>query len=259
MKRKPITIIKYGPPASGKSSEFVKKKIKEILNTEQNIPTQTNMTTFKKSYKPKNEQPRILVNINMNTPIEKNSEYVKSTKEMQETIKSKLNVKNNSTHYLNYLTEKDTSAMLNLYKYYAKSVYNLANKEFKEANKKGVDVDVIIETTGQHGRPTWLKIRQYREYHIIFPIISFETLWKRYKNRANKGPVFRILSTKEQLREVYINSYTEFLKNYLNNSGFNVHVLNNEGNEGTFLEKNEANEKITALIQNARSQNNTKK
>lgn len=245
---KSITIIKYGPPASGKGSLFVKNKIKEILKTRENIPTQTNLTTFQKTYTTKMHKNRSLVNINMNNPIESNPEYRNATMEQKRVLKEKY-----GNSYLNALTTNNTKNMYNLYSKHAQSIYQLATKELEGANTNGADV--IIETTGQHGLPNWLKIRKDREYHIIFPIISFETLWKRYKNRANKGPVFRILSTKEQLREVYIKSYTEFLKNYLENKRFKVYVLDNEGNNVKFLNTNsgEARNKIENIIKEAKS------
>jgi hypothetical protein len=73
-----------------------------------------------------------------------------------------------------------------------------------------------VETSGQNGGiPSWLKLRNDRDYHLIFPIIEFETLWKRYKHRANSG-VFRVLSTKNELRNVYIKSYSFFLTHTTN-------------------------------------------
>jgi hypothetical protein len=63
-------------PASGKSSNGVKMKIKEILRTTQNIPTQTNFTTFLKKYTTKNGIIRNLLNINMNKPIESDKKYI---------------------------------------------------------------------------------------------------------------------------------------------------------------------------------------
>jgi hypothetical protein len=256
MNRKAITIIKYGPPASGKGSEFVKNKIKEILKTEQNIPTQTNLTTFKKSYTNSLNITRQLVNINMNKPVESNPKYVESTQQMKQYIKNKFRVTDNSTDYLNKLRIKNTAEMYRLYGKYAKPLYNLSNKEIEEANANSADV--IIETTGQRGLPNWLKIREYREYHIIFPIISFETLWKRYKNRANKGEAFRILSTKEQLRKVYLDSYYFFLKYYLKNAGYKVYVLDNEGNVVKFLNKNASEQRIKDLIEEAESNKRNK-
>lgn len=258
--RPPITIIKYGPPASGKGSTFVKKKIREILNTNQNIPTQINANgkiTFIKSYTNSYGNTRQLVNINMNKPIESNPEYIEATTKQ----KTQLQTEYGKNLYLNKLTTKNTEKMYNLYSKYAQSIYQLATNELKGANKNGADV--IIETTGQRGLPDWLEINEYRKYHIIFPIIPFETLWKRYKNRANTGKVFRILSTKEQLREVYIKSYNEFLNNYLGNKKFTVYVLYNEGKEVEFLNPNSVNTKtlINDMITQATSnrRNNTEK
>lgn len=246
--RKPITIIKYGPPASGKSSNGVKMKIKEILRTTQNIPTQTNFTTFLKKYKTENSM-RNLLNINMNKPIESYQKYIQSSQQLKAKYK-----KSNGTHYINRLTPEDTSKMLKLYLKYAQEFYKISNEELTKANTNCSDV--IVETSGQNGGiPKWLKFRGDRIYHLIFPIIEFETLWERYKHRANKG-VFRVLSTKNELRNVYINSYNFFLNTYKKHK-LEIHILFNQSDgKETFLTLKNGIKQIRTFLREAKKENN---
>lgn len=265
--KKPIFIIKWGPPASGKSSPPIKNKILEFgydLN----------------SY----------LHLNIDDLVESTSAFQKSSSNlMRNKIKNVMD-KGAIEKFLNNANSESVAEFAKTYT----NVRFTKNKNGKHLGHKMDNlleqalqnkVNITFETTGAGrpgnnigtGWPEWLwkyfpSIENYQVI-IIFPVVDFETTWKRYKGRAANMYIakrgVRFASTRNDLQENYKISYRNFLhayeKNVMNGKVERIIVVENNGkNTNRTLETNigkntnetEIKNMINKYIQSSKRSNN---
>ena len=233
--QKPIFVIKYGPPASGKGSSKVNEIIKKqgpALSTyiEVNVDDiiESNITDFT------NESRKVIENMLKNR-------QKKSINNMTNTNYDKNLVSKLSAAYIGIRFGRKNKN--------GKKIGNRMDTVMSDAFTKGKNM--IFETTGGTGTFDWLftdnKYQGIRKYKIIliFPIVKKETMWERYKKRAirtyknDKG--FRFTTTKEQIFESYEESYKNFI-NIVNDSNMKtkineIHIVNNDSGNSNIKSK----------------------
>lgn len=194
---KPILIIKYGPPASGKGSAGVRQVI-ESFNYPSSSYININVDDVVESIKKfKNNSRKVLNNKGLTTAEQINNLLNKATNE---------NAKRFSKAYVNTRFNKNLSIPKQM---------DLLLQNAVNARK-----NITFETTGATGFPFWLfkYINGLEKYdiRIIFPLVECSEGWRRYKKRPTnsylRGNVFRFGVSKRAYAEGYIKSYNEFLK-----------------------------------------------
>lgn len=208
---RPVFIIKYGPPASGKSSQPMINVIKSF-GYELNTYIHVNVDDVVESIKIfQNESMKIFQKrLNSN-----------KLKKDQITITKKLNnVSNNNAKMLltPYVTTRYNSRLK-------------IEKQIDELMKDAIMArkNISFETTGSTGFPFWIfnvlqpGINKY-QIKILFPLVDCSEGWRRYKTRAVKSYLkkkwVRFGLSRRQYTEHYIKSYRNFLEGKIGmNSG----------------------------------------
>jgi hypothetical protein len=194
---KPIFVIKYGPPASGKGSGAVRQIIENL------------------------GQPlRSYMNFNVDDVVESTQYFNKTSRDLV----NNLLVRPNSANFNKFLNKASVDEVAKFSKVYTdvrfaknSSGRNIGAKMddlLKRAVEKGVNI--TFETTGGGSFPSWIwgwlqkDLKKYKIV-IVFPTVPFNEIWRRYKMRPTqqylRGGGFRFASTKAQVRKVYRDSY----------------------------------------------------
>jgi hypothetical protein len=211
---KPNFIIKWGPPASGKGSQAVKDTIASM-----GWPLDT------------------YVNFNIDDAVQATELFKReSTRRAQEylnKVRNDPNKKNLNLTTINGIVNALNTINSNSALKIGKAYTNIRNGVGTNGRKLGAKMDAFLqqaielrknitfETTGMGGFPEWLFSQKglsdtNYNIHIIFPIVSFETSWARYRRRAAEMLIrnragFRFASWKDEARKQYRKSYDKFL------------------------------------------------
>lgn len=194
---RPVFIIKYGPPASGKGSRGVKSVIESFGH-------------------PLNSY----IDINVDDVVESLNTFKKDSRKI-------LNAKGLTTaEQINQILNKATNKNAeNFSKPYFTTRFNkrLAIPNQMDLLMKNAIIarkNISFETTGGTGFPSWIfdvfkeGLKNY-DIKFIFPLVDCSEGWSRYKRRPTnsylRGGVFRFGSSKKQYIQQYIKSYNEFL------------------------------------------------
>lgn len=201
----PKLVIKYGPPASGKSS------INPLVERIGGDPI------------------RSYININIDDAVE-STEYFKrrSRIAIQRLVGNRNPTEQMLRNFLNKATNKEISKIGKVYENVRKAK-NLSGSKFSDkidtliqkAVKAGKNI--MFETTGTNAFPNWLFSyidgKNYKAF-IIFPMAPFQLTWQRYKNRPVRnyltGGGFRFASSKSNLAQTYRLSYSHFINAFSN-------------------------------------------
>jgi len=216
--KKPVLVVKYGPPASGKGSPPTRKAIESLG------------VRYDK-----------MIHFNVDDVIESLEQFKGASRQQLKTTFEYLT--NNSLPPNKMMKKLET----NLNKIgkdqiddFSKIYFNTRNTPI---NNKGTKVgqlmddmmskamvmglDISMETTGSFSFPDWLfsdpKLQPYIDKYqvvFVFPTVKCSTAWRRYKRRPiesymRDGP-FRFGSTKVGFANQYIKSYKAFIKNMPN-------------------------------------------
>ena len=236
---KPQFVIKYGPPACGKGSDKVRSQINNIIPNYssykyKNLPSSkdsivkklsspNSLNLFKKT---KGKGDKNIANFNLNRLIEHDKDYIAKSRQLfQKLIKNR--------------TVKQVSKELNTDSKFSKKGFNIYSNVYRKGensngsylwngsdkaieNAKKSKKHIVAEVSGRKKlndkSMKWMSLtNKSKVYHhtFIFPLVSFEELWNRYKRRAllsylSSGP-FRFFSTKKQLKEQYDHAMKAFL------------------------------------------------
>lgn len=211
---RPILVVKYGPPASGKGSERTQKAIQSLgVNYDEMI--HFNIDDVIESLEQFKGESRKQLEQTFNYLINNSLPDVK-----REKLKANLNmIRNNNINDFAKIYFKIRTAPINAT---GTKTWELIDTMMGKAMKSKLNIS--IETTGVKTFPKWLftdpKITPYIDKYqvvFVFPTVLCKTAWIRYKGRPinrylNGGP-FRFGSTKVGYAEQYIASYTAFIKN----------------------------------------------
>lgn len=207
---RPVFIIKYGPPASGKSSQPMINVIKSFgyeLNTYIHVNVDDVVESIKtfQNESMKMFQKRLTTN---------------KLKDQNQIIKILNNVSNNNAKMLftPYVSIRYNSRL---------NIENRIDELMKHAIMARKNIS--FETTGSTSFPFWIfnvlqpGINKY-QIKILFPLVDCSEGWRRYKARAVKSYVqnksVRFGLSRRQYTEQYIKSYKNFLKGKIGmNSG----------------------------------------
>lgn len=263
-KTPPIFVIKYGPPASGKGHEKVRNIIK-------------NQGHDLDSY----------ININIDDVIESHL-----TNFSQKSKKLINNILDNKKKHINDMTNKNYNEKFT--KQFSVLYFEERKKEYMHENETlsrkldrimvqsiNNNKNIIFETTGGFGTFEWMfngsggkfwetsvNKKQLKTYKIIviFPIVSKNIMWDRYKKRAinsyKSGKGFRFTSTKLNLFDQYDRSYNNFLsliqsktiQEYVNE----IYLVNNDEISSSNSKYNIFKRKISNISSDFKEKENTK-
>lgn len=201
----PKLVIKYGPPASGKSS------INSLVEKIGGDPIE--------SY----------ININVDDAIE-STEYFKrrSRIAIQRLVGNRHPTEQMIRNFLNHATDKEINKLGKIYTT-VRGTRNLSGDKLSDKIdsliQKAVEAgkNIMFETTGSNAFPNWLfsyiEGKNYKSF-IVFPMAPFQLTWQRYKNRPvrnySSGGGFRFASSKNQLAQTYRLSYSRFINAFSN-------------------------------------------
>lgn len=238
----PKLVIKYGPPASGKS------QLNSLIEQVGGDPIS--------SY----------ININVDDAVE-STEYFKrrSRIAIQRIVGNRNPSEAVLRNFVNHATGTQMSEMarrLGAVYTTVRTVRNLKNKKISDKMDslihKAVDAkkNIIFETTGSNAFPNWLfsyiENEGYKVF-IVFPLTPFAVTWNRYKNRPIKsymsGKGFRFGSTRNQLAQIYRLSYEHFINAFRNTRNPVFRYVN-----GVYMVPSRANQ--PAINFNPKSNNN---
>lgn len=214
---KPIFIIKYGPPASGKGSKQTLDVIRSIAPLES------------------------FVNINIDDVIESMPYFKNKSREIVQTYLSKkklLGAKN--INFKNHNFKRNVLISISkLYMGLRKTGNPTINNKLDTVLTSSLQQrrNIIIETTGGYGFPLWIfnnlgKLLEPYTVYLVFPLVQFKLLLNRYRKRPVnsyiRGGPFRMTSNAKNLKNQYITSYKEFIKytNFLKNKGVQIRTVN---------------------------------
>lgn len=208
---KPNFIIKWGPPASGKTQSL--KGLIAQLGSPLN------------SY----------INFSVDDPIEKASYFRnQSLRIANNYFKNLTKNENTLVQKLNRVTNANTEPFKRVY---SRVRYAANNKGRSFGNKlndllfDAIDkrLNITFETTGSSKSvwdipawPGWIwtkypNLSSIYNVVIMFPLAPFETTWERYRRRAVqmylKREGFRFAASKRQLLDAYLTSYMGFIRN----------------------------------------------
>lgn len=201
----PKLVIKYGPPASGKSS------VNSLVEKIGGDPIE--------SY----------ININVDDAVESTEYFKKRSRIMiQRLVGNRHPTEQMIRNFLNKATDKEINKLGRVYAT-VRGTKNLSGNKFSDKIDslimKAVEAgkNVMFETTGSNSFPNWLfsyiEGRNYKVF-ILFPMAPFQLTWQRYKNRPVRnylsGGGFRFASTKNQLAQTYRLSYNHFINAFSN-------------------------------------------
>jgi len=208
---KPNFIIKWGPPASGK--------------------TQGLKATIEQLGAPLNSY----INFSVDDPIEAATYFRNATLRIANGYFNNVNKNENSiVKKLNGITNKNAETFRRVYGDVRKTRNNNGRTFGNKLNTMILAamerrVNITFETTGSSdnvwGVPAWpgwlwTKFPQLSSVYnviILFPMVPFETTWDRYRRRAAqmylKRDGFRFAASKRQLFNLYFTSYVNFTRN----------------------------------------------
>lgn len=213
---RPNFIIKWGPPASGKTTV-----IRRILPT---------LGWPAKSY----------INFSVDDPIEASSYFRNTSQNLAAKYLANTNKNQNSiVARLNRTTNANATAFGKVYRNVRGALNNNSLSFGRKLDKMMMDalkarMNITFETTGstedifgQPAWPSWIWEKYRKEtgrnlsdvYNVIivFPLVPFEVLWERYRRRAARmflnGKGFRFAASKRLLLSQYLTSYNNFLRN----------------------------------------------
>lgn len=186
-------VIKYGPPASGKS-QILQKCLPQLV------------------HKPIRE-------ISINDYVEKNQRFIqKSNAIAKQKGVTQQNMKTLTNAVLN---ETFVQSLMNVYANVRGTKNKLHNINLNSALQKQQPV-ITFETAGRSGLMRsigWLtKLQGMENYKmiLIFPVVPVDVAWERYVRRAfdmfSRGQGIRLGSTQKQFYGQYINTYNNFLQ-----------------------------------------------
>ena len=217
----PVLIIKYGPPASGKGSQYVKDVIKSF-----GFP------------------PDSYININVDDVVESLNIYKTQSRK---TLQNKGVNPNDTVEKINKILNKASNQNAsNFLLPYTNIRFNpkLNIPKQMDALMKNAIIgkkNITFETSGATGFPFWIfeNMEGLNNYNIkcLFPLLPVSQGWSRYKNRAitsyKKGGVFRFGLTKIKYKENYLKSYKQFLngEQKLRNLKSSFHVIDSDGKQ----------------------------
>lgn len=201
----PKLVIKYGPPASGKSS------INPLVEQVGGDPIQ--------SY----------ININVDDAVESTEYFKRRSRIMiQRLVGNRNPTEQMLRNFLNHATNKEISKIGKVYGN-VRGTKNLSGYKFSDKIdrliQKAVEAgkNIMFETTGSNAFPNWLfqYIQGYNyKVFIVFPMAPFQLTWQRYKNRPVRnylaGGGFRFASSKGALAQTYRLSYNHFINAFSN-------------------------------------------
>lgn len=208
---KPNFIIKWAPPASGKTQGL--KTIIEQLGMPLN------------SY----------INFSVDDPIETATYFRDTTLRIANIYFKNVNKKENSlVKKLNGITNRNAETFRKVYGDVRKTRNNngrtfgnkLSSMILAAMERR---LNITFETTGSSDNvwgvpawPGWLwtkfpELSSVYNVIILFPMVPFETTWDRYRRRAAqmylKRDGFRFAASKRQLFNLYFSSYVNFTRN----------------------------------------------
>ena len=211
---RPILVVKYGPPASGKGSDRTQKAI-ESLGVKYDE----------------------MIHFNIDDVIESLEQFRgTSRKQLEQTFKYMTNSSLQDVNKKNKLKANLNIIGNNNIKDFSKIYFNIRNAPINAMRTQTwqlidtmmgkamkSNLNISMETTGSFSFPDWLftdpKTALYiKNYQVVFvfPTVHWDTAWSRYKarpiNRYLKGGPFRFGSTKVGYAEQYIASYTAFIE-----------------------------------------------
>lgn len=209
---KPNFIIKWGPPASGKGSDLVKRAISKLGHP---------LSSY--------------IQFGVDDAVEATTYFQKvSANQAREYFKG-MKSANNMIAKLDTITQSNANMFGKTYSN-ARVARNNENKRFgnklDEAMTRAIEEgrNITFETTGgaqsAAGAPAWPswiwrgKRDFFQKYNliIVFPMRPFLQTWMSYRKRAvdmytKTGLGFRFSSTKSRLSQEYFNSYRNFERN----------------------------------------------
>lgn len=203
---KPVFVIKWGPPASGKGSVAVKDFIKSL-----GYPLDT------------------YVNFNIDDVIEATNYFIEeSNRRARNYLKIANPTPNNENKIVAALNKINFNNSIRLGKTYTNIRNGLGSSGTKLSNKLNIFLqqaielrkNITFETTGMGGFPDWLFTERglsatNYDIHIVFPLVPFEVTWERYRRRAAKMLIakkgFRFASWRDGAIKQYRQSYDKFL------------------------------------------------
>ena len=242
---KPVFIVKWGPPASGKGSLLMKKVIKKLGRPLWNfrqfgVDDAVEASSFFKAESARGAA-EFFKEVG-DARVQKNMAARREAKSLGGRYRGKtpgpITSRNNMINALGTVSEKQAAK---LGKPYAnvrfarnangRKMGNKLDGLMKQAIHEGRDV--TFETTGSSRAmnnlpawPAWIwsgnadyKRDFFSRYNliIIFPMVPFQTAWKRYRTRAVnmylRGNGFRFSSTYARLWYEYESSYNNFIAN----------------------------------------------
>ena len=201
----PKLVIKYGPPASGKSS--------------------TNPLVEQVGGDPI----RSYININIDDAVESTEYFKRRSRIMiQRLVGNRNPTEQMLRNFLNKATNKEITKLGQVYSTVRKTK-NLSGSKFSDKIdsliQKAVNAgkNIMFETTGSNAFPNWLfqyiQGANYKTF-IVFPMAPFQLTWQRYKNRPVRnylaGGGFRFASSKGALAQTYRLSYDHFINAFSN-------------------------------------------
>ena len=201
----PKLVIKYGPPASGKSS------INHIVEQVGGDPVN--------SY----------ININVDDAVESTEYFKRRSRIMiQRLVGNRNPTEQMLRNFLNHATNKEISKLGKVYTN-VRGTKNLSGSKISDKIdgliQKAVEAgkNIMFETTGSNAFPNWLfqyiQNSNYKAF-IVFPMAPFQLTWQRYKNRPVRnyltGGGFRFASSKSNLAQTYRLSYNHFINAFSN-------------------------------------------
>lgn len=211
--RKPVLVIKYGPPASGKGSP----------------PTRAAIESLGVDYDK-------MIHLNIDDVVESINKFKSASRsKLEETYTYMANMKKSGNEKFKNLVENlnkiDTEKIAEFSKIYfnirgtptanGRSIPEIMDTIMGNAMK--MNFDISMETTGAFSFPSWLfeepKLKPYIDNYrvvFVFPTVKLSTAWSRYKSRPAStylkcGP-FRFGSTKSGFAQQYIKSYKSFIE-----------------------------------------------
>lgn len=208
---KPNFIIKWGPPASGKTVS-----LSAVISS---------LGQNKNSY----------INFSVDDPVEASNYFKRESLRLANNYLTGTNKTENAiVSKLNKIINKNVKPFANVY-----SRVRLAgnNNGRSFGNKLDIMLDdaikarrnITFETTGSSRSvsnipawPGWIfakhpNLASIYNVILVFPLVPFETTWDRYRRRATKMYLarngFRFAATKKQLFNSYLTSYVNFTRN----------------------------------------------
>lgn len=208
---KPNFIIKWGPPASGKT-----QGLKNVIG-QLGVPLE--------SY----------INFSVDDPVEAATYFKTETLRLANNYFKNVNKKENSlVKKLNGIVNKNAETFRRVYTQVRRTQNNNGRTFGNKLNAMILDamekrLNITFETTGSSDNvwgvpawPGWLwtkfpKLSSVYNVILVFPLAPFETTWDRYRRRAAqmylKRDGFRFAASKRQLFNLYFTSYVNFTRN----------------------------------------------